>query len=365
MKISILKLVPKNWIIKYLGDKISVTYETKYRYKPHPVIFPKVIDIDENFIEAMALYLGDGSFQKNKHHATFTNKDKDVCKFMWNFFCKRFGLTTEDVSCEIRYRSKKPIISEWSKELDIPKEAFKLRYYVRNRDETFHLQINRTIFRQIFESITKKVTDTNFIENKALRQAFLRGLFAAEGSMGVMKDSPKPYLNYVSYHLSIYEEKLAYLIANALDLENIRHTIFRREKDHSIVVRITGWDNYWKLWRAKTFELCGRKKTKFLNVARELEINCLLSESFRAKLFSKIRISQKELAKQLNSWQGNVSKMINGELGITLNRLLILSKLSGIDQEEIKGHVENVAVGRLTTIYDKGFVDLILDLKTD
>lgn len=370
MQISILSLIPKSWIIDDLGDKIRVYYIVKRGHKyanPRPVTFSKIMEIDENFIEGMALYLGDGSFQKNKAHACFANKDKDVCRFMWDFFRERFGLSANDISCFVCYHYENPNISQdWSAALHIPKTKFKIKYSNRHKCEALTLQINRTIFRQVFEALTMKILELNFLKNNKLRRAFLRGLFAAEGCVGVATtDSPKPYINSISYHLSFYENKLANLIIKALELENINCCVVRKEKDHSTVIKATGWDNYWKLWRTGIFDLCERKRAKFLTVAKDLEVNCFLSKNFRTKLFSNTILLQKELAKQLNSWQGNVSKMIKGELGITLDRLLILSRLSGICPEEIKRHVEKAMVGRLTPINDRSFVELAFNLKTN
>jgi len=244
MKINISNLVPKNWAIDDLEDKIRVYYIVKRGHSyanPKPVTFPKVIVVDENLIEGLAFYLGDGSFQKNKHHAAFSNKDKDICKFMWTFFQNRFGLKTDDISCRIHYRKRNPkTIEEWSSFLGIPKTKFVAKHFERNRCETLTLQINRTIFRQIYEALTKEVVKSNVLENKNLRRAFLRGLFAAEGSIGIAKDSPKPYINYICFSLSYYEDKLAKLVTEALNLEDVKWKIVKDLADHSAQIQTFG-----------------------------------------------------------------------------------------------------------------------------
>jgi hypothetical protein len=369
MKISILKLIPKDWTIREVSNYLEVSYKTKRGNKnlqPKPVKFSKHIEIDKNLVEGLALYSGDGSFQENKMHASFVSKDKDIMQFEWLFFKNRFGLSHKDVSCKLSYRKYNPkIITDWSELLDIPEHRFRVKYSIRHRQEAMQLQINRSVFRRVFESIKNEVLNSNFLENKELRRGFLRGLFAAEGHIGLAKDSPKPYINYMSYHLSIYEDKLAKCITSALSLEGIRNKMIKRESDHSIEIRIIGWDNYWKLWRARTFDICERKKAKFLTVAKNLEVNCALEKNFRVKLFAQTNLTQKELAKHLDSWQGNVCKMISGEIGISIDRLLKLSELSNIKLGKIKENILETMVGRLTQIQNDDFTDFIFNLKTN
>src|SRR3990172_2352890 len=370
MKIWMRSLVPKDWIIKDRHNNcIEVNYTIKgsHRFEPKPVQFPKIIEVDAQFVEGLALYLGDGSFKKKRKHASFVSKDKDIMLHEWLFFKNKFGIGPKEVSCYISFRANNPNIKkDWASFLGLPENKFSIRHSTRHKHEAMQLQINRSAFIRIFELVRNKILESNFLESKELRLAFLRGLFAAEGSIGIATtDSPKPYINFISYHISFYEDKLASLIKKALELENIKFSVTRREKDHSIVIRMTGWDNYWKLWRAKIFDLCERKKTKFLKVAKDLEINCTFPEKFREKLFAKTRFSQKELAKYLTSWQSNVSKMLKGELSISLDRLLILSKLNGINLEHIKENIQQTTVGSLTRINDKGFIELVFDLKTN
>ncbi len=369
MKISILELVPEGWIIKDLGEFIEVTYKNlrgNKNFKVIPVRFPKFIKIDVEFVEGLALYLGDGSFPKNKFHLNFTNKDKDLVKFMWLFFKNRFGLRLQDVSFALQYKVHNPDIKkDWANFLSVPKSKFTIRYSVRHRCETMQLQINRAVFRQVFEALCKKVLNTNFLKPEDLRRAFLRGLFAAEGNVGIAKDSPKPYINCVGYHLSLYENKLTELVAKALTLENTKYKILKNEKDHSTKILVFGWDNYWKLWSARIFDICERKKIIFNDVAKNLEVNCTLRKDFRKKLFSKTNLTQKELAKLLNSWQGNVCKIAKGELGISADRLLILAKLNKIDLKQVEENIESVMVGRLTPINDLEFMRTIFNLKAN
>ena len=87
MKINIIKLVPKNWLIKDLGDKIEVTYKSKRgNYNRKAFVFPKEICMNEKFMEGIGLYLGDGDLnRKEKGHLGYCSKDKDIAKYAFSF----------------------------------------------------------------------------------------------------------------------------------------------------------------------------------------------------------------------------------------------------------------------------------------
>ena len=98
------------------------------------------------------MYLGDGKLSKDLHHLEFTSIDKDILDIMLNFFEKTFNLNANE---------------------------FTKRKYA--------FQINGIIFRILFEKIINIILKSNFYKNTVLRRAFLRGLFAAEGGIGIVK----------------------------------------------------------------------------------------------------------------------------------------------------------------------------------
>ncbi len=89
MKIDIIKIAKevfkdKKLILQEIGkNKVKINYLAKRgNYNRKSFIFPKKIEIDKNFIEGIALFLGDGDFhRKEKNHTTFASKDKDIIIF--------------------------------------------------------------------------------------------------------------------------------------------------------------------------------------------------------------------------------------------------------------------------------------------
>jgi len=65
MRINVERLVPRGWTVEIMAEKMHISYVHKGRSSsPKPFILPRCLEIDEHFIEALGMYMGDGKLSK-------------------------------------------------------------------------------------------------------------------------------------------------------------------------------------------------------------------------------------------------------------------------------------------------------------
>lgn len=354
MKINLLKLIPKGWITKDLGNQIEVWYNNE-RLQNNPkkrIIFYKEIMIDKKFMEGLGLFLGDGDMnRKEKGHLIFTSKDKDIANHALIFLKNKFNLKIKDISFYIWYKKEnKKLKEEWSNFLRIPKDKIRIKHSHRHANECIHIQVNSVIFRKIFEIIIKKVLNKNYFNNKDLRGGLLRGLFAAEGNLGIDYLEKKDYISQIDFNLNINEKYIEKIITKILNKEKISYSIRNFKKHHSKTISIYNWKNYLKLWNNSLFDLCQRKKDKFQKICLNLNIHFNLNSNFREIFFKSLDMYQKDVAKIIGSWQGNVSKIIYGVHLLKVEQIISLLKYSNFSKKDILKNLNYVRIGCLTKL---------------
>ncbi len=358
MKIHFADFVPKKFgnrkfIVKEVSDKIEVTSKkrTKYGKNPKPILLPKKIELDEKFVEAIGIYAGDGKMTPNDMmHTDLASKDADIIKSFLNLL-KTLNVDTNKLYFEIIYRTgnKKYIISKWSKIICINSCRFKIRRSFRHRFDVLHIQLGSIIFRVVFEKMVFSLLPT--IKNdKNLRRAFLRGYFAADGTIGF--NEKENYLNYIGFSYDAGNESwLRDFCMEALKLEYIPSKF--KEIGREGEITITGWNLYCKLWLIDLFGCCERKNIHFSKILRSRRIYCKLKDHFRSEFFKSIGMEQKEIAKYIKSWQGNVSKMIEGKHLLTIKQLKILQPYSKFNISDIIDNIQHIRFGPV----GKGFIE--------
>lgn len=321
-------------------------------YNRKSFVFPRSISIDQCCIEALALFLGDGDpHRKDKHHLSYSSKDKDLIIFFLNFLREYFHIKNKDITVSVLYKKKDPhIIKEWSNILHVNRQKIFTKQSSRHRSQTCVIQVNGVVFRKLFDAFIEKTITKKLLRIPIFRRAFLRGLFAAEGCVGIDFLSSKPYISQVSYSISLLEKTLEDLICFCLNLEKIRYRVDYGEEDHSTDIIISSWENYLKLWWIGTFNLCKRKKYKFFRVARYIDIYVHLHTNFRKKFFQSIHLYQAELATILDSWQANVCKTIQGKHLLRMEQFKDLIPYSNYNKVDVLKNTVYFRVGSLTKI---------------
>ena len=88
----------------------------------------------------------------------------------------------------------------------------------------------------------------NYIQNKNLRISLLRGLFAAEGNVSIMRTEGKDYINQITFSLHLEEGHIIKIITDILDFESINCRVNIRIDKTTKEIHISNWRNYKKLW---------------------------------------------------------------------------------------------------------------------
>src|SRR3989344_1681511 len=350
MIINIFKLIPKEWRTSIKNSFVEISYKAKRGKGPKSMKFPEKIVVDEIFMEGLGLFLGDGDLnRKEKGHLTFASKDKDIARHALNFLIDKFNLKIKDVTFLIQYKKEnKRMINEWSIFLNIPKNMILQRYSDRHKKECISIQVNSVIFRKMFEIIINEVFNKNLLDNQELRRGLIRGLFAAEGNLGIDYLENKDYISQIDFNLHINENHIEKMITDVLNKEIISFSVNNSEKDNSKVIRICNWKNYKKLWEIELFDLCERKKNKFDNILDNLSVYCFIEKNSLEDLFEKQNLKQKELARLLNSWQPNISRMIQGKHQLLMERFHLLNKK--INRDNYFNKIYKIRIGTLTYI---------------
>jgi len=355
-------------IVEDLSDaRVKIWYRNKRKFRkigasdPRPFVMPKFIELDVELAEAIGLYLGDGkTTQNDSQHLDFSSKDSDILHFMVTFFAKRLLVNLSNMTITIRYKcgEKDKILKKWSKLLSIPKDKFKITFQPRNRYETVSIQINSSILKKIF----LKIIDVSLkvIRNdQNLRKGFLRGYFAAEGTIGY--NSRENYINYVGFAYNPQNEGwLRNYCISCLQKEGICCSFKERSRNRGEII-ISGWNNYWNLWRIRMFDRCLRKKNNFFMILASRKFYCILDDCFRESFFTSLKFNQKQIADIIKSYQGNVSRTVKGVHLLTTGQIAKLLPYTTLSLEDFVQKTIAVKIGK-AKIKDKYFIRHIFRL---
>ena len=199
---------------------------------------------------------------------------------------------------------------------------------------------------------------SNFLLNTKLRRAFLRGIFAAEGTVGI--NDAENYIVYVQFCLHHDEDEIAALIEHALKLENISYITKKQLRDHSLGIRMTGWQNYAKLWQIGIFNLNERKKRRFFEKVRKTKFNFKLKRFLIRRLLD-CGVSHRQLALSIGVDPAMLCNLHTGKTSyLNISELFKLKARSGTSMTEIKNGIVTTRINRVTEIRDPSFAILVL-----
>jgi hypothetical protein len=337
---DIIELMHDEWIIDENPKTVTMWYSAKRgNYNRKAFVFPRDIVIDATFAEAIGMILGDGDMHRiEKCHFTYTSKDVDISMFVLNFLRDKLLVDDKDITFVLRYRYIDPKIDELAAKLSVDKNRIKRYFSPRTNYPALHIQVNGAVFRGVFEKIVGSFVHSDFVSDVDLRRGFLRGIFAAEGCVGV--NYKEHYICSITFTLSKKEQSIADLIQKCLLIEGISFTQSYRKS--TIETVISNWKNYLKCWNIKLFDSCSRKKEKFLSVVRDSKI-CAIVDSSDLKRLSE-KYMQKEIAEIIDSWQGNVCRVLQGKFLLTLKQIKIL------EEKGFRFSIKSIRIGNLTEL---------------
>ncbi len=352
MKINLIKLIPTSWTVNCDKNRVLVWFKSinshHGNYNRKHFLLPKEIDIDEQFAEAIGLYLGDGDMHnKSKSHLTYCSRDLDIASFILSFLREKFSLSSRDITIFIRYGKIFPQVGTIAEKLNVNSQQIKIFSADRHRYPAIHLQVNGIVFRLIFEKVVEYLIHSDFLHKNKLRRGFLRGIFAAEGCVGI--NYKESYINSISFTLAKHEEDIVSLLQQALSLEGI--TFKKSYRKSTIETVISNWQNYLKCWQIGLFDRCERKKESFLSASENTAVYAIVDQADLHNLSN--CFMQKELASIIGSWQGNVSRILKGRI------LLSLAQIKTLEEKGFSFSIESLRVGNLTPLpYSKEVRDL-------
>ncbi len=345
-------------------SKIKVSYKTTNKLAvPKPMVLPTSINLDENFVEGIGLYIGDGKLTPNDtNHLEFSTVDKDMAQFFWKFLTNRLNLTIRNCSLSIRYRygEGNQLKEVWSKLLGIPQKKLVLRIKdIYEMQDSLTIQVNSIIIRKLFKSIIDNGLPS-IKENKILRRAFLRGEFAADGKFGKEKDTNTYYVSEVTFCYDAKKEVwLRDFIIECLELEGIN-----RYNQIPGYIRITGWDNYIKFWNMRLFDLCERKKNKLLGIIKQSNVHFRINKQVLHSLLKSLNMTTGQLTDLLGLHRTNLKRVKEGEQLLKLEQIYTIMKRAGLKWNYIIKHTENIRMGKLTHLKpERKFIEFLINEK--
>lgn len=371
MKFALIRIAKEEFKNKNLIIENLPNNKVKFWYKerglgPNPFILPKYLELDEKLSEAIGIYCGDGKLTKNDlTHTALSTIDEDIAKFVFEFFRYDLDVNPEFFRLDIIYRKDNPrkLKEKWSRILKMLKRKLHVMYSNRHRNDVLQIQIGGIILRKIFQKLIT-LSLPAIRREPILRQAFLRGHFAADGGIAIYKDVYRKYISEITFNYNpINEMWLRDYLLECLKLEKVKN-IAVREYGTTAYLSISNWGNYLKLWSMKLFDRSERKKNKFLEVVANMKVYVDLKDTFRKNLFNSINLTQNEIAKIIDSWQGNVCKTIQGKHLLNLEQIHSLLKLSKKDWLEVISNTEKIRIGQLTELNkNETFLNFVLEQK--
>ncbi|MBR9682317.1 MAG: hypothetical protein GOV02_01455 [Candidatus Aenigmarchaeota archaeon] len=149
-----------------------------------PIILPRIIDINENFMEGFAMFIGDGCVSK-KSNIVFINSDKNLIKFFIKWLINHFKVDSSKIIVTIVTRPE----LDYTEYLNILKNANILEnkiniIYDKNNIKKPCLKIYypMVVFRKLFLNL-KSIMKQKALRSDKLMRSYLRGIFSAEGSV--------------------------------------------------------------------------------------------------------------------------------------------------------------------------------------
>lgn len=344
--------------------KIKIFYRAVRGAGPKPFIFPEKIVLNKSLGEAIGLYVGDGKTTNlDRLHSDFVNKDQDLNLFMLKFFTL-LGARLDDITFKINYRygNEEEVRTVWANALGIPREKLNIKRSNRYKSSTLRIQVNGIIFRLVLGSLILEVMK-HLRKNKMLRRAFLRGIFAAEGSIAIRDN----YINYISisYNPST-ERSIRDIYRDLLFMEGVKTVIKERRGNRGDVI-VSNWNNYLRLWEIGIFDLCKRKSERFSQILKRIKICCVFENNFLMDMLNSLSMTQREIADLINTYQASVSHMSRGSFLLQIEQIYKISQKLDDERfslEKIRNHIKAVRMGPNTYLNNpEDFLDMLFELR--
>ncbi len=289
--------------------------------------------LDNDLFEFLGLIQGE-SYKKfaRGSYLDFTNSEPNLINKFLNFCEKKLNIPKKLWIGEVAYTGnalskmqKESLKRYWNRHCNINLRKISNVHIYKSKSEnhiskalygTFHVRFTSQVAGEIVIGILRNVQNQKILfEDERFSYAFLRGLFAADGSVVI---NPNRNLNKLTLtfenkeECSFYEEILNFL--------KISYNINQPNRN----IEITGWNNFYKMFENKIFEFHTPRNIKFINGFLKTKktrtllnyLSPLLSENMTYLLLANaLNLDPSGSRKVLNNLeeQKYVSKRINKE----------------------------------------------------
>lgn len=246
------------------GSNLTIFYPAKRSTRPTPLILPKYIKLNKNFLVSWGIYIGEGS---RNRHPKVTNSEPDIINQAILFF-NLLGIDTSRLSAWIQLHERsiesfERVNNYWVSQTYLSEMNIRT---IRIKKScgwakvkpfgTLHLEANSILLQLFIENLIRSTSKVMKALSNEQITYFLKGLFAAEGSVGLAKTGSVNEINFTSTRKE--ERTLVKLLLTKLDISS-------HEYDDRFEIRIFGFNNLKKLKDADIFEYHPERKSKLEN----------------------------------------------------------------------------------------------------
>jgi len=225
---------------------------------------PMRIPVNEELIEGIGYYVGDGRVKTNRGLST-TNTDLETIKFFINWLKKDFNAKTENIKINIFLpRSDFNVSSEkrkWSKLLETNINSVKRKYQFKDYHKAqIEVLYSRTITKLLLDKLLPIIKE-KCLTNKSFAMAYVRGIMAAEGS---------PRYNAKSHqraiHLKMKDKTEVQYVFKLLKFLGLTPSFLFSKQDGEWLVSISGFSELKELDKINIFRSHLDRKRKLKKI---------------------------------------------------------------------------------------------------
>jgi|GEM_PF-3110714 len=258
--------------LKFLADenKIIVFYDEKRSTRPQPLILPKYLELNEDFLVGLGIYLGEGSRNRKPK---VTNSEPLVINQAIKFF-ELFGIGSSKLKAWIQLHERSPKTFEevrvfWLRNTNLEEgNLTKIRIKKSSGNSSvkpygvIHLEASFILLQLLIENLIELTPLLMKETSKSQIVHFLRGAFAAEGSVELAKSGSLREVRYTSTR-----EDERQMIRDLLE----RLGICVHEYKKGFELRVHGFKNLKTLLEIEIFKYHPIRNDKMLKGFRNLE----------------------------------------------------------------------------------------------
>jgi len=194
-----IKFIPKN-------NKLIVFYNEKRSTRPQPLIMPKFIDLNHNFLVGLGIYLGEGSRNRKPK---VTNSEPRIINRAINFF-ELFGIKKIRLKAWIQLHERSPknfneVKEFWLRNTLLEKENITKLVIKKSSGNAkvkdygvVHLEANFILLQFLITKLIDLIPPIMEDASRIQIISFLQGAFAGEGSVGLAKSGSLNEIRYTS-----------------------------------------------------------------------------------------------------------------------------------------------------------------------